>query len=339
MRNETRELFNDYRARQAELNGVADATQSFTVEPSVEQKLEDRAQESSEFLTRVNILPVRDLKGEKLGMGIGGTIASRTNTATNDRTPRDPISLDSNLYELAETDFDTYIKWSQLDLWARFPDFQERIRNQVIRRIALDRIMIGWNGTHAAAASDPQAFPLLEDMNVGWIQRCREDKPEHIMSEGTKQEDKILVGPGGDYATIDALVWDLYNGMLPTWATGDTELVAIVGRDLLHDKYFPLINVEQAPTEQIARDLIMSQKRLGKLPAVQVPHFPANAVTVTRFDNLSVYWQEQSRRRHIVDKPERKRIVDFQSVNEGYVIEDYDYFCHAENIEIVTEEA
>lgn len=339
MRNQTRELFNQYLERQAELNGVADATQSFTVDPSVEQTLEDRAQQSSEFLQRINISPVPQLKGEKLGLGIGESLARRTNTDANDRQTGDPTSLDNAIYELASTEFDTHIKWNKLDMWAKLRDFQERIRNQVLRRIALDRIMIGWNGTHAAAESNRATYPLLQDMNVGWIQRCREDKPEHILSEGAKVANKIIIGPGGDYATIDALVWDLYNALLPSWASGDTELVAIVGRDMIHDKYFPLINVEQAPTEQVARDIIMTQKRLGKLPAFQVPHYPANAVTVTRFDNLSVYWQEGSRRRYIVDNPKRSRIEDFQSVNEGYVIEDYDFFCHAENIEIIGEDA
>jgi P2 family phage major capsid protein len=339
MRNQTRELFNQYLERQAELNGIADATQSFTVDPSVEQKLEDRAQESSEFLQRINISPVAELKGEKLGLGIGESLARRTNTDVNDRQTSDPTSLDNLIYELAKTEFDTHIKWNKLDMWAKFPDFQERIRNQVLRRIALDRIMIGWNGTSVAAASDRATNPLLQDMNIGWIERCRQDKEEHILSEGTPGSGKIIIGPGGDYASLDALVYDLYNALLPSWASGDTELVAIVGRDMMHDKYFPLINVEQAPTEQVARDIIMSQKRLGKLPAFQVPHYPANAVTVTRFDNLSIYWQEGSRRRYIIDNPKRDRIEDFQSVNEGYVIEDYDFFCHAENIEIIEAEA
>lgn len=338
MRNETRALFNQYLERQAELNGVADARESFTVEPSIEQTIEQRVQESSEFLGRINISPVRDLKGQKLGMTIGGTIARRTNTTAHDRQTKDPTSVDGTGYELYKTEFDTHIPWAKLDQWSRFPNFQEMMRNVVLRRIGLDRIMIGWNGVTAAAETDPVANPMLQDMNIGWIERLRIDKEEHILSEGQKVAGKIIVGPGGDYATIDALVWDLYNSLLPTWACTDTELVAIVGRNLLHDKYFPLINVDQAPTEQVARDIIMSSKRMGKLPAVQVPFYPDNSVTVTRLDNLSIYWQEQSRRRQIKDKPERDCVQDFQSVNEGYVVEDYDYMCHAEHIEIVAEE-
>lgn len=72
----------------------------------------------------------------------------------------------------------------------------------------------------------------------------------------------------------------------------DTELVAIVGRKLLHDKYFPMVNKDQVPSEKMAADVIISQKRMGGLPAVRVPSFPDNAILITRLDNLSIYWQE-----------------------------------------------
>jgi P2 family phage major capsid protein len=339
MRNETRVLFNAYLAQIATLNGVDDPTVTFTIEPSVEQRLEQRIQESSDFLSRINIAGVRDLKGEKIGLGIGSTVASRTNVTTTDRAPIDPTSLDNLVYELFDTDFDTYITWKKLDTWSKFPNFQELLRDAILRRCALDRIMIGWNGTNAAVATDRVAHPLLEDVNKGWIQHLREDKPSHLMSEGSVVADKIIVGPGGpgsaDYATLDALVYDLYQGLMPTWAAGDTELVAIVGRQLLHDKYFPLINAERDPSEQIARDLIMSSKRVGNLPAVQVPFFPVNAVTVTRLDNLSIYYQESARRRKVEENAKRKRIENYESSNEGYIVEDYDYMVHAENIELI----
>jgi hypothetical protein len=68
----------------------------------------------------------------------------------------------------------------------------------------------------------------------------------------------------------------------------DADLVVICGRELLSDKYFPLVNKEQANTEALAADLIISQKRMGGLQAVRAPSFPANAVLITRLDNLSI---------------------------------------------------
>jgi len=107
------------------------------------------------------------------------------------------------------------------------------------------------------------------------------------------------------------------------------------GRGLLHDKYFPLINKTQAPSEMLATDVITSQKRIGNLPAVTVPFFPANAVLVTSFDNLSLYYQDSARRRTIVDNAKRDRIENFESSNDAYVVEDLGRAAMAENIEII----
>ncbi len=55
MRNETRQHYNAYVCRQAKINGIEDGTQQFSIEPSVEQSLEDIIRESAGFLQRVNI--------------------------------------------------------------------------------------------------------------------------------------------------------------------------------------------------------------------------------------------------------------------------------------------
>ncbi len=155
------------------------------------------------------------------------------------------------------------------------------------------------------------------------------------MSEGTPASGKVTYGsdPAADYATLDALVYDAKETLLEDWAASDTELVVLVGRDMLHDKYLPLVNSDEKPSEQIARDIIMSSKRLGNLPAAQVPGFPAGKVMITRLDNLSIYYQDGKMRRHMKDEPEFDRVADYQSSNESYVIEDTDYACVVENIE------
>lgn len=50
--------------------------------------------------------------------------------------------------------------------------------------------------------------------------------------------------------------------------------------------------------------------------------------------NLSIYWQEDTRRRAVIDNPKRDRIENFESVNEAYVVEDYRCVALVENIEI-----
>lgn len=54
MRNETRLVYNGMLGHIAKLNGVPNAAESFSVTPSVQQKLETAVQESSDFLKRIN---------------------------------------------------------------------------------------------------------------------------------------------------------------------------------------------------------------------------------------------------------------------------------------------
>ena len=83
MRQETRFKFNAYLTRVAELNGISadDVDKKFSVEPSVTQTLMNTVQASSAFLQTINILPVAEMKGEKIGVGVTGTIASTTDTS------------------------------------------------------------------------------------------------------------------------------------------------------------------------------------------------------------------------------------------------------------------
>ena len=110
MRNDTRVLYTAYLAQVAALSGVASAHATFAVDPTVQQKLESRIQESSDFLAAINMTPVDELMGQKVGLGVSGTIASRTDTSgTASRSPRDVASTDKQDYKCEKTDFDTAI--------------------------------------------------------------------------------------------------------------------------------------------------------------------------------------------------------------------------------------
>lgn len=159
-------------------------------------------------------------------------------------------------------------------------------------------------------------------MNVGWLEKMRLENAARVMKEVVDGSGKISIGAGKDFENIDALVFAMVNELIEPWYQEDTELVVVCGRKILADKYFPIINKANAPTEMLAADIVTSQKRIGNLPAVRVPHFPANGLFVTRLDNLSYYWQEGSRRKTVVDNAARDRIENFESVNEAYVIED-----------------
>ncbi|MBP7655407.1 MAG: phage major capsid protein, P2 family [Pseudoxanthomonas sp.] len=335
MRNETRRLYNAYLDQVAKLNGVESAAEKFTVEPSVQQTLETKIQESSEFLGRVNMVGVAEQMGDKIGLGVSGPIASTTNTTTTDRATRDVTVMDEQGYVCTQTNFDTHLTYAKIDAWAKFQDFQTRIRDAILRRQALDRIMIGFNGTSRQATSDFGTNQLLQDVNIGWLQKYRTHASDRVLAEVVAASGKVTVGATGDYKNLDALVFDAINNMIEPWYQEDGGLVAIMSRDLLADKYFPLINTANPPSEQAALDMVISQKRVGGVQAVRVPYMPAGKIFITSLENLSIYWQEGARRRTVVDNAKRDRIENYESSNEAYVIEDYGFGCLVENIELV----
>ncbi len=335
MRNETRELYHAYLDNIAELNSAPDATQQFTVAPSVQQVLVDLKQEDpSSFLGRINVRQVPEMLGQTLGLDVGLPIAGRTDTSGEaERKTSDPSSLSATDFQLYQTDYDTHLTYAKLDMWAKFPDFETRIQNLIVASQRRAHVMIGFNGTSAAATTNRTTNPKLQDVNKGWLHNIRTNRPAQVMTESREGSGKVTYGPGGDYATLDALVYDAVNELLPVWAQDDTQLTSFVSRDLLHDKYFPLVNQDTAPTEQIARDTILSSKRLGGLPAERPYAFPTGTICVTSHENLSIYEQEGKRRRHIVDNPKKNRVEDYQSSNDAYPVEDYDFALLIENIE------
>ncbi|MDU5498941.1 MAG: P2 family phage major capsid protein, partial [Acinetobacter baumannii] len=94
MRTETRTKYNKVMVELAKLNGVENVSQKFNVTPTVQQKLEDKIQESSEFLKKINIFLVAEQSGSAVGLGISRPIASRTNTDAGERQATDPTGMD-----------------------------------------------------------------------------------------------------------------------------------------------------------------------------------------------------------------------------------------------------
>lgn len=353
MRNETRLLFTAYVSQIALLNGVADATTKFSVSPAVEQKLEEKIQESSEFLQSINIVGVPAQIGQKVGVTVTRPLASRTNTAGGTRrTPTDPTdTTDDGGYVCKQTNFDHAIKYAKLDAWRHKPEFQTLLRDVILKQQGRDRIMIGFNGTSAAVATDRVANPQLQDVNEGWLHKIRTHAADRVLDDGalTSGGTKAIYVAGGvevvdgdatnvataeaDYANLDAVAFDALD-LLDPWHRGDTDLVVIVGWALVKDKYLNLLQGagDTATENEAAHRILTLPKQLAGKRAVIVPFFPEDSLLITSLDNLSIYWQEETRRRQIKDEPALDQIENYESVNEAYVVEDYGRCALIENV-------
>lgn len=336
MQKETRIAFNGYLAQQAKINDVESATVSFTVAPTPAQKLETAIQESAGFLKKINIIPVDEAEGEAIMLGVNGPTASRTKTGPGKpRKPRDPSGLTKDTYSCKKTNFDTSLPYAKLDAWAKFPDFQTRLSGSIAVQQGLDRIMIGFNGTSVAEDTDLAANPMLEDVNIGWLQKIRATAPDRVIDHGAVAG-KVTIGATGDYKTLDGLVFDAIQ-LLDTWHRKRKDLVVIVDPALLHEKQLKALeNGAQSNQEAKAADDIVTDTRVGGLPIeYDAPFFIEGGVFVTPLSNLSIYVQSGKRRRHLRDEPDYDQVADYQSSNEAYVIEDFGAVGLVENIERV----
>ena len=333
MRKETRQAFNGYLSAAAKINAVDSVAEKFSVTPTVQQKLETKIQESSAFLQRINIIPVTEQEGESILLGVNGPIASRTNTAAgNRRNPAVRHALTKDSYACKQTNYDSAFPYALVDAWAKFKDFQSRLQVAITQRQALDRIMIGFNGTSAAAATDIGANPLLQDVNVGWLHKIRTNAADRVMDEGATPG-KVVIGAAGDYKTLDGLVFDAVQ-MLDEWHKTRPDLVVLISRDLMHGKLLGAIEKGAASNqEENAAQEITARARVGGLPVVDAPYFPSGTVLVTTLSNLSIYYQDGARRRMFRNAPEFDRVADYQSSNDAYVIEDLGLVALVENIE------
>lgn len=365
MLEKTRLLFTSYLSTIASLNGVSDPSVKFAVAPTVEQRFEEKLKETIEFLGLINIENVPQQSGQTLGLETTRPIAGRVDTSGGARrNPTDPTDNgETNSYNCLQTNFDWSRRYDKLDAWRHRPEFEQLLALTILRQQGRDLIMAGWNGTSRAATTNITNNPLLQDLAEGWLHKIRTKAPAQVFNDGslTVKTDgtnnaalkKIYVKSGvqlfipgvaynaaggsaqasADYSSLDALVLDAKR-LLPDRIRNSTDLVVIVGSDLVDDKYFNIAQkTGDTATEVEATDRILrSTKTLGGLQAIQVPYFPANALLITRLSNLSIYNQEGTRRRRLADEPEYDRIANYESVNMDYVVEDYEEVVLVENI-------
>ncbi|WP_163831866.1 phage major capsid protein, P2 family [Spartinivicinus ruber] len=330
MRSDTRELFTTLKTNMAATYGVDDVAEQFNVTPSVEQKLHDAIVDSNPFLQKINVVPVDELQGEKVFLGVSGSVTGRTNVKEKDREPRNVAQLDNDGYQLYETDSDVCLTYAQVDTWAKFKDFSARYSKAVQHQIGVDRVKVGWYGKEVATETNPDDNPLLEDVNKGWLQIMREKKPGQILH---KSDNKPIV-LGDDYPNLDALVVDLRYLINPIFQ-GDPDLVALLGSDLLGHYHMRLYQAHgETPSEKQKIEGQQVIQTIGGLPAFNFPGMPQRLAMVTSFSNLSLYVQRGSWRKQVIDNPKRKRVEDYNSRNEGYVVEQYEKVSFVEPAEL-----
>lgn len=319
--------------------GNPSAGQHYAATPSVAQTIYEKiVEDGNPFLSRINVVPVSELKGDKVGMSLTGRVASRTDTSgAGERTPKHLANTDAKGYELYPTEFDVALKYALIDAWAKFPDFAARYMRLVRQAIGNDMLQTGWTGTSVAATTNIGANPLLQDLNKGWLQHIREfDSGSQRLLGGAKGvAGAVTLGESdeaiGGFVNLDVLA-QAAREMLPIYHRNNPNLVLIAGSNVLsyqQETYYKTNG--NTPTEKAVLNGEIT-RAYDAMPSFYAPFFPASSILVTTLSNLSIYYQDSSVRRLQKDKPEKNEVQDFNSVNLGYVVEDEELCALVENI-------
>lgn len=330
MNNTTRARFASMIAVMATKYGVAAVDKQFAATPTIEQTLADRVIEESQVLQLINFIPVTEQEGQTI-LGSAGGMSKRTDTQAGPRITRNLLSLDPLGYRCEKTEFDINIGYALLDAWAKFTDFESRILKYTRQAIADARVTVGWHGIAAAAVTDPDTNTLGEDVNIGWLQKIRAyNSGAQFMSEGVAASGVINLGAGGDYVNLDAFVYDL-SLRLGERQRNNPRNVVLLGRELVaFDKTALYTAQGDTPTEKEKIVANAAVPTYGGLPASSPGFFPARGIYVGPWSNLSLYYQTGSVRQKINDNAEYDRIDHFNTVNDAYVVEDYEACASAE---------
>ncbi len=305
--------------------------QQYAATPTVAQTLNDKIVEDGNwFLQAINVVPVDEIVGEKVFLGLSGSVASRTDTSgSGERSPKNLADINPIDYQLYKTDFDVGLRYSTIDAWAKFKDFAERYNRAVRKAIGNDRVKIGWNGTSVAATTSEAD---LSDVNIGWLHQIRNfnSGSQYVLGDSGS----ITLG-SADFPNLDVLVLDAKGRLDPVFK-GDPDLVVLIGDNVLQAAKGSLYEAQgNTPSEKEKAHNRMVIDTYAGLPAYVPPFFDPDSILVTSFENLSIYFQDTSVRREQMNNPKKDRYEDYLSDNEGYIVEELGKTSLIEGIEYV----
>lgn len=124
---------------QANQVNADDVRNGFAVQPAIAQKMYDEIALNSGLLGKISIVGKTEQVGELVGLSTG-LIGSTAKTADPgvERKPRSIHNLTGRKYTLLQTNFDTALRYEEIDAWAyQAPDFAKRINAKIAESVAL----------------------------------------------------------------------------------------------------------------------------------------------------------------------------------------------------------
>ncbi|WP_223715847.1 P2 family phage major capsid protein [Escherichia coli] len=312
-------------------NNVASYTTD--AEPVPRQRAEVAGGWSADFLNKITRVPVEDCSGAVVYLSPCGPVSSVNSSPDERRQPVGATALTERSYNCRQVNFDFALSHDRMDGFGSVPEFAESVRSSFERQRSLDVLRIGFNGTHYAQFSNIEENPNLEDCGVGWLQKIREEAPERVLS-GLSVASPTGASYG-DYANIDALVWDALNTAIEEQYQIDLAIVCSSETMTRRNRsFFEKAGGALMPNaETLAARKLIEEKTINQLPVVTVPGFPDDAILITPLTNLALYYHKSATRGLIRNEPEYNRLAFYTSWSLDWIVQAYEPVCLIDGIE------
>lgn len=325
----TLERVNKYITSLAQGSNAPNGREMFSLLPPHENKLHDAIMHSDEFLQLITMLMVEQVVGQVVYTGNPQLFTGRVKDGRFNRQ----LDVDGNQYQLYETDSGAFLPYSTLTTWGNSgtdDEFMRRMNEFTLRSYALDHLRIGFNGTHVATGdTNPDEYPLGEDVNIGWHEIVRNRTPGQIITDIPVFD---RTAANADYRSYDAIAADLKHTYIREEFRNHPDLVVLIGSELIASDVVTMLNKVDRPTEQVAAQLI--NREIAGMKAYTPPFFPSRRIAVTTTKNLHLYTQNNTvfRRADWID--DRKRFENNYLRMEGYAVEYDELYAAFDEIQI-----
>ncbi|EBB2278317.1 P2 family phage major capsid protein [Salmonella enterica] len=235
---------------------------------------------SSWMMQAISHIPVLYNPGQAFAMGSNTLCSGRKDGARFIKR----VPFRGTEYRLADTETCASVTYQDLTSLLNFAGtefFLKTLQGLFHSSISLDILRTGFNGTHAAVNTDPEKYPLGEDINTGWHETARKyNGGSQIIT------DNFTLGAGGDFSNIDELAQHVINEKIPQPLREHPDLVVLVGYELAaHDRARLFSDADKKVT---LSGMERMQSQVAGRFAFIPPFMPGKRLTVTTLENLQV---------------------------------------------------
>ncbi|HEC9485862.1 TPA: P2 family phage major capsid protein [Salmonella enterica subsp. enterica serovar Orientalis] len=269
---------------------------------------------SSWMMEQISLIPVMADRGQSFNVGSNDLSSGRKEGGRFIKR----LPFRGTEYTLADTETCSSVSYQDLTALLNFAGnelFIRTIQGIFRQSILLDILRTGFNGTHAAVNTDPESYPMGQDINTGWHEIARQyNNGSQIITDG------FTFGDGGDFSNLDELAQHVINEKIPQPLRERPDLVVLVGYELAaHDRARLFSDADKKVT---LSGMERMQSQVAGRFAFIPPMMPGKRLTVTTLANLQVMTGIRTQRFKVGWNDDTRTFDHYYIRSEGYALGD-----------------